>query len=351
MQTLESTTDAWSNWTPPLLEMQQRGVGLSTKTAGIFNAAIAAAAVAAAFELGLFAEMKKNGAVAVADFCTQEKLHQPSIAMLLYALACFDIVELSAAKETARPGPAFNDAYGDKGYFLWLVRGYGNLWQNLPDLVKAGNGTVDSIGRNGKYIALAGRDYGAHFVDAYFTEMLYQTPFKVAADLGCGSAMRLMQLAQQNQKFRGLGIDINESAVRLAQDSINAAGLQSRLTVVSGDASRLEARPEFADVDVLFCFFMAHDLWPRENCLAALRRIRAVFPSVKRFLLSDTYRSDLPASRAVPIFTLGFEVSHAVMGQYIPSVAEWMELFAEAGWQCVARRDIGIPFSAIFDLR
>jgi len=39
------------------------------------------------------------------------------------------------------------------------------------------------------------------------------------------------------------------------------------------------------------------------------------------------------------------------MGQYIPSVAEWMDLFDEAGWQCVARRDIGIPFSAIFDLR
>ncbi len=345
------SSDTWPNWTPPLMEMQQRGVGLSAKTAGIFNAAIAASAIAAAFELRLFDEIKKSGVLSVADFCAQEKLHRPSIAMLLYTLACHEIIELDAAKETARPGPAFNEAYGDKGYFLWLVRGYGNLWENLPDLVKDGNGTVDSIGRNGKYIAMAGRDYGAHFVDTYFTEMLYQEPFTIAADLGCGSAMRLTRLAQHNPEFRGLGVDINEGAVKLAQDSIKLAGLQDRLTVVRGDASRLEPRPEFAEVDVLFCFFMAHDLWPRQNCLAALRRLRTAFPSVKRFLLSDTYRADLPPSRAVPIFTLGFEVSHAVMGQYIPSVAEWMDLFDEAGWRCTARRDIGIPFSAIFDLR
>lgn len=325
--------------------------GYSAHTADIFNSAIAASAIAALFDLGLFDELQAHEAVRVPEFCEKRGLHQPSIAILLHTLQCFDIVELSAAKDLARPGKAFAETCRDKGYFLWLVRGYGYLWQNLSDLVKNGKGSFDTVGRDGGYIAKAGRDYGAQFVDAYFTDMLYQMPFKVAADLGCGSAMRLINLAKQNPEFRGIGIDINEGAVKLAREAIAAANLQNRLAMVRADVGRLEARPEFADVEVLFCFFMGHDLWPRENCLKVLQHIRSVFPRVKRFLLSDTYRSDLPASRHVPIFTLGFEVTHAVMGQYIPSVAEWMDLFDEAGWECVERRDLGIPFSSIFDLR
>jgi len=341
----------WPNWTSPLADMNRRGVGLGATTAELFNAAIAASAIAAFFELGLFDELKKNDVVRVEEFCRRKDLHRPSILALLHALNCFDIVKLSAANDAVSPGSAFAEALGDKGYFLWLVRGYGNLWQNLADLLPNGRGTMDSIGRNGKYIAMAGRDYGAHFVDTYFNDMLQQMPFKAAADIGCGSAERLINLAKAHPDFRGVGIDLNPEAVKLAQQRVAAAELQDRLTILHGDVRALAARPELAEVELLFCFFMGHDLWPRENCLDVLRRLRTVFPRVQRFLLSDTYRSDVPPSRYVPIFTLGFEVSHAVMGQYIPSVAEWMDLFEDAGWKCVARRDIGIPFSAIFDLR
>jgi len=339
------------DWKPISQHEPWQSNGFSAHTADIFNSAIAASAIAALFDLGLFDELQESETISVREFCEKRGLHQPSILTLLYSLECFDIVALNPTKDLVRPGKAFAETCRDKGYFLWLVRGYGCLWQNLSDLVKNGKGSFDSVGRDGSYIAKAGRDYGAQFVDDYFTDMLYQMPFKVAADLGCGSAMRLINLARQNPEFRGIGIDINEGAVKLAQASIATAGLQDRLTVVRADASRLEARPEFAEVEVLFCFFMGHDLWPRPNCLKVMQQIRSVFPRLKRFLLSDTYRSDLPASRHVPIFTLGFEVTHAVMGQYIPSVVEWMDLFVEAGWNCVERREIGIPFSAIFDLR
>lgn len=339
------------DWKPAQPQASGRNNGFSAHTADLFNSTIAAAAIAALFDHGLFEALQERETVSLREFCEQRGLHQPSILMLLYAVECFDIVALSPAKDFVRPGRAFAETCRDKGYFLWLVRGYGYMWQHLSDLVKNGKGNFESARRDGAYIAKAGRDYGAQFVDEHFNAMLYQMPFQVAADLGCGSAMRLINLAKQNPAFRGIGLDINDGAVRLAQETIAAAGLQDRLTVVRADASCLETRPEFAEVEVLFCFFMGHDLWPRANCLHVLQKIRAVFPRLQRFLLSDTYRSDLPASRHVPIFTLGFEVSHAVMGQYIPSVAEWLDLFNEAGWTCVERRDLGIPFSTIFDLR
>lgn len=327
------------------------GDELSPITASLFNGAIASAAIAALFELDFFEELDQAGAIEIEKFCSQRDLQLSSIKSLLYALQCFHIVDVSADGKKVRPGNAFVETFKDKGYFLWLVKGYGHLWRNLSELVHVGQGTVESVGRDGKSIAMAGRDYGAQFVDRYFTEMLHKEPVTMAADLGCGSADRLIKLAQQQAEFRGIGIDMNEGAVMLAQQLVRATGLEDRITIVHGDASWLDARPEFKEVDVLFSFFMGHDLWPRKNCLQSFKRIREVFPNLKRFLLSDTYRSDLPPSPDVPIFTLGFEVTHAVMGQYIPSISEWMSLFEEAGWLCVARQDIGIPYSSIFDLR
>ena len=189
------------------------------------------------------------------------------------------------------------------------------------------------------------------FADPPFTEVMDQEPFAVAADLGCGSAERLINLARARPDFRGVGVEVNKGAVDLARRSIQQAGLQDRLQIVHFDVKNLVYQQEFEDVEVLFCFFMGHDLWPRPNCLKAFRSIRSAFPSLKRFLFSDTYRSDCPVPGDVPIFTLGFEFTHALMGQYIPSLQEWEDLFEEAGWTCHARRDISIPFSSIFDLR
>ena len=146
-------------------------------------------------------------------------------------------------------------------------------------------------------------------------------------------------------------MEVNAGAVDLATRLVHDEGLADRISVTLADVTKLSPRPEWEDVDVLFCFFLGHDFWPRARCLETLRTLRTVFPRAGRFLLCDTYRSDLPPSQDLPTFTLGFEFTHAVMGQYIPSVAEWMDLFVEAGWTCVDRCDVDIPFSSIFDLR
>jgi hypothetical protein len=37
----------------------------------------------------------------------------------------------------------------------------------------------------------------------------------------------------------------------------------------------------------------------------------------------------------VPIFSLGFELGHQMMGVYMPTLDEWDGVFAEGGWRCV----------------
>ncbi len=317
----------------------------------VFNAAIGASSVAAAFELGLLDALHEQGSLDIEAWCTEHDMAHWSIRSILQVLARHGFVEMDDARATAKPGPRFDEAFADKGYFLWLMRGYGNLLQNLASIVKEHDTTTDGIGRDGKYIAMAGRDYGAHFVDPHFTKAMDEVPFKVAADLGCGSAERLLGLARARPDFRGVGVEVNKGAVDLARRNIKAAGMEDRVQVVHFDVKNLVYQPEFEDVEVLFCFFMGHDLWPRPNCLRAFKSIRQAFPNLKRFLFSDTYRSDLPLDQEMPIFTLGFEFTHDLMGQYIPSVAEWEDLFGEAGWDFRGKRDLSIPYSAIFDLR
>jgi hypothetical protein len=118
-------------------------------------------------------------------------------------------------------------------------------------------------------------------------------------------------------------------------------------------------REEFAEVDLLTCFMMGHDFWPRENCVATLRRLREAFPKVRRFLLGDATRILLDGARSehavteddVPVFTLGFELGHAMMDVYLPTMDEWDGVFAEGGWRCVNKRLIeSLTLSVVFEL-
>jgi len=187
-------------------------------------------------------------------------------------------------------------------------------------------------------------------IDPYFEKVLREIPFNTVVDLGCGSAERLIKLAKKYPNLSGIGIDINSESVSLAQSCVAQEGLSERITIMQGDMRNLKTQSEFETVDTLLSFFCGHDMWPKDNCLQVMRHLRSVFPNLKRFLLCDTYRSDVVPSSDIPIFTLGFETVHAVAGQYIPSISEWMDVFAQSGWKCIRQNYVEAPFTTIFDL-
>ncbi|MBT9314306.1 class I SAM-dependent methyltransferase [Leptothoe spongobia] len=312
---------------------------------------MASSALSAAYELGLIEALEKQQTVDIATFCQDKDLHQPSLVAIISALCCFDICHIENNQSTVKPGASFAEAYQYKGYFLWLIRGYGYLLQNLASITQNKNRHDDFINRDGRYIALSGRDYGQQFVDSYFEQLLSEVPYQFVADLGCGSGAKLINIVTNNPTVRGIGIDINPGAVTTARIAVDDFHLQDKVKIIEADISQLDRQSNFEEVDTVFSFFNGHDLWPYDKCSKFLTNLHTAFPNIKRFLLCDTYRSDTIPSANVPIFTLGFEFTHGIMGQYIPSLTEWLDLFAESGWQCVEHREIGIPFSTIFDLR
>ncbi|HMB68460.1 MAG TPA: class I SAM-dependent methyltransferase [bacterium] len=307
--------------------------------------------MAATFRLGLLKELHRDGSVTVADFGKRHEVDPGSLHALACAMRTADVVKYDAAAGTISQGAAFADVYASKGFFYWLIAGYGPMLQNLAALARTGHDRDRGPLRNGAEVARAAQDYGASFVDKTFLAVLQEEPLGTVADIGCGSAQRLIELARSHPDLRGVGVDIDPEVVDLAQARIETAGLESRLTALAGDLKTMQPTDECRNVDVIFSLFMGHDLWPRQDCIAALRGIREIFPNARRFLLCDTYQSGALTGDGIPVFTLGFELTHAVMRQYIPTVDEWMGVIEESGWTCTRRVELGIPYSCIFELR
>jgi SAM-dependent methyltransferase len=312
--------------------------------ADLFSSYVVAAAVSAAHELGLLEILKEQGSCPY-DMGDGDPLDPTVVRRLLATLAWADIVDI--ADDKAAAGPLFDDVYAARGYFYWLVRGCGGLFSVAPEVAHVERRLGDFFTRDMRAVAIGSRLIGDGEVEPYFEKVLGELDCTAVADLGCGSAQRLIGLASRKPGIRAVGVDIAPAAVALSRSSIERAGLSGRVSVVCADVLTLAPDPSFADVDVVTCVFMGHDFWPFDRCVSALRNLRAAFPSVRKLLLCDVVRSEESPGPDTRIFTLGFELVHALMGVYLPSRAEWGQAFRAAGWTCTAQRDFAAPPGAI----
>lgn len=319
----------------------------------VFNHTLSAYAISAAWETGLLDRLDGSEApVDLREFAREQDLDAPSVEAVARGLALAGIVALDPDHRCAEPGPQFAETMAKKGFFYWLTRGCGELFTTMPELIRTANRPDGfTVRRDYKAIGLGARDAGFSYVDPAFYRIVAERGLRCGADLGCGSGERLIKLAGRDPEFRGIGVDFAAGAVALATESVARAGLSDRISVVHGDATAMEHRPEFDQVDFVCTFMMGHDLWPREECLTSLKLIGEAFPAATDLIICDTYRSDLPSTDRHPVFTLGFETAHAVMGQMIPSLAEWKDVLAEAGWNLADVVDFDLPpYTALMHL-
>jgi SAM-dependent methyltransferase len=319
--------------------------------ADTFNAAIAAAAVSAAWEMGLLDELERERSIDVVEFCGQRNSHRPTVQSILLALSSRSIVELSSDRSRASRGEQFDIVFQAKGFFYWLTRGCGELFSTLPSLVDDSVGRTGKIQRDSRAIGIACRDIARAFFDPPLWEIMQDVPFSRIADLGCGSGDRIATIVAANPGTRAIGIDIADGALAVAKEAIAEADLEDRITLVQDDVQHLTSRYEYDEVDLVTCFLMGHDFWPRDNAVRILTELKTVFPRAANLVLGDTCRSSGLTGAQYPMFSLGFETVHSVMDQYLPTLGEWDEIFSESGWYRADQRMIDLPaFSFIFRL-
>ncbi|KAI1745023.1 methyltransferase MppJ [Xylaria scruposa] len=328
--------------------------------ASIFNSALAAPGIGAAWELGILDELREKKRLNVEEYSSKHDLHLLSIQGLVTVLVTVKVLARDQNEIVA--GNLFEEAYQAKSLFHWMNLGQGNLFPRMQYILRNGNREGEYYTRDPAAISYACRDINAQYVDPTFWAAMdsLNYTFSEVVDLGCGSGGRLMQILDRYPKVKGLGIDIAAPSTKVAQDEAADHGYGNRLAFSEGDVLKLSYRDEFANVDLLNCFLMGHDFWPRENCIDTLRRIRESFPKARRFLLGDATRFVLHGGDSkyglteadIPVFTLGFEFAHAMMGVTIPSLDDWDGVFAEGGWRCVKRHltDSRPPLWVIFEL-
>ena len=319
--------------------------------ATLFNAYVSASAISAAAHLGLLDAVHEDGAIDLDDFGRRGGLDGGAVRAVSDVLARQGVLTVVSHEPTVlTAGPEFEDCWRNEGFFLWLVRGYGDMLSRVSELSSnIPRGGVAGL-RNGGAIAEAGKEYGRVFVDPVVDELVDGLTFSVMADLGCGSANRLIQLAMRHPGKRFVGVELDHGALEVARGAVDSAGLSERVQIVHDDVRCLGERLAYGEVDALISFFLGHDLWPRDSCLDSLARIRSRMPKVEHFLLCDTYRSPSQVSDEIPIFTLAFELTHALMGQEIPTLDDWLELFDASAWTLRGRAKLELAYSEVFHL-
>ncbi|MDX3194273.1 class I SAM-dependent methyltransferase [Streptomyces sp. MN03-5084-2B] len=303
--------------------------------ADIFNSAVAATAVGAAWDLGALDELNERRVLLVDHFATENDLDPDATAAMFRALASVDIVRRDGEKIV--PGAAFDEVYLAKPLFYWLCQGSWELFANMPSLLRNENRIGDFHRRDARAVSHASRAANNEFFDPLFWKAMESVgEVGSVADLGSGSGERLIKIVERNKEARGIGVDISAATIEMSESEVAKRGLAGDISFVRADVRQLDERAEFADVELLTCFMMGHDLWPREDAITSLRMLRRVFPKARRFLLGDTVRSENVPDDRIPVFTLGFEAGHALMGTYIPTLSEWREVIDSSGWRCAA---------------
>ena len=321
---------------------EQRAVNEAKAAAQIYNSAVAAWAIAAAWELGALDELEENGVIDSEEFSARHRLDAPSTLGMFRALAAVGVVQRDNTKVVK--SEKFDEVYRARSFFHWLTRGSAELFRRMPEVVRTENRHGEFYRRDPAAIAFACREINTLCYDSWFWSSIegLDFDFRVVADLGCGSGERLMDILRRYPRARGVGIDIAADSLEVAREDAVSRGLDGRLTFVEADVLAMEKRPEFDEVELLTCFMMGHDFWPRQQCIDTLARLRELFPNVRRLLIGDATRTVGIPDKDLPVFTLGFEFAHDMMGTFIPTVADWESTFEEAGWHLRRKHSIDL---------
>lgn len=132
------------------------------------------------------------------------------------------------------------------------------------------------------------------------------------ADVGCGAAAGIIELAKRYPQSRFHGYDNSQNALRIARENIGAAGL-TNVFLHNSDEEPLPATPRFDVVLTLDCL---HDMSRPDLAAAAIRR--AIKPEGTWFIMDSRCGATLEENLENPLGGFLYGIS---LGLCLPSSA------------------------------
>jgi SAM-dependent methyltransferase len=286
-------------------------------------------AVATLHELQIFAALKKP---ATADELAPEYELDASLlrGMLEYVAGRTDLL-----RKTRNQFVTTRRYSGDSQFLLDLYVGaYGNNARQLTRLLRdpaVAPGAIDRI----RYARAFDSADGS--TAEFLRELIRRLQLNHVLDLGCGNAALLVELAVQNTRFAGWGVEVNRAMCRVARKRIRAAGVGNRVRVLEGDCTDLASvlrKNLRASIGAVTACNVANEMFAEGHAQAIvwLRGIRKILPG-RPLLIADYYgRLGSKRNRRPSRKTLLHDYVQLISGQGVPpaSAAEWRSIYWRA---------------------
>jgi hypothetical protein len=318
-----------------------------------FNGYLAAQIVFALDRLGLLDELLEHGQADVRAAAVRAGDQRMLGELLRAAQSCGYLVLTDGVAVIT---PAGRDMAFMRGYFTWAVGGYADLFSNIAGIISGDRRFGSNIFRDEAMVARGSGQNDQAFMAETVDEVVGQLDFTAIADLGSGTSARLCRVATARGSVRGVGLDISGAATRLAQDAIRRAGLDGNVQALQADVLGVvkgtENHPVLAEVDAVMSFFLLHDLLAAPDTRSrVLPGLREAFPKARTFVLADTMiRPIQPADATLPVFSVGYELAHALMGVPLHTKDTYEALFTQAGLRTRQVLPFGTPHSWLYVL-
>ncbi|MFO1266634.1 MAG: class I SAM-dependent methyltransferase [Rubrivivax sp.] len=272
-----------------------RSQAFMKKVVGDVGMATAVALVFVGDRVGLFKAMAGAGALTREQLEQKTGIHPRYLEEWLAAMFCADYIEHDADADTwtlPDEHAVFFAEEKSEYYLGGLFKGGPALMAMAPKVAEAfetGRGISFQAYGEGEPLALEQMNravYEARFVSKWLPAMP-QVVDKLKAggraiDIGCGTGVIPVLLAQAFPEARVAGLDFDARSIEIARENARAAGLGTRIDFQHGSAAELQA-PE-GGYDFISTFDCIHDMGDPGG---VLRRIRAALAAGGTYLMVE----------------------------------------------------------------
>jgi SAM-dependent methyltransferase len=263
---------------------------IAADTFGIVNGFVTAHALNTLGNAPFLTDLQNDGQLDPNAIVEKYKLQRRHVIGLLRFLVTQDLFKEELG-EVFRPTPKGLAALSGAslGWIRMIVSGYGNLMADAGKLMSGEHVYGKTITRRPLDVSLGSTMVSRSILDEVPFRIAERNGCKTIADLGCGTGAFLINWAQRNPAYAGVGVDIAPEAIDAANGYARAAGVAERVKFVCADGGDMsKVQPACRDVDMIYSFALEHELLARGDqfVIDHLDHLGELFPG-KRYLVGE----------------------------------------------------------------
>lgn len=234
--------------------------------------------------------------------------------------------------------------YRDRGFLLWLARGYGDSMAQLDALVTGEKHYGEDVGRDGRWVADGTTLMARRYVLPGAMALLGRLSFGNVLDLGSGNARFLISLCRATGA-RGIGVDVSPTAHAEAEKAVAESGLNDKIRLVLGDVTAVDGIPGLADVDLVVAFYLLHEFLTdghdHDSLTAFLSSLSRRLPPGAGMVIGELE----PPAEGIEEqpFLPEYSYIHAVMRQRLLTADDWSQVLYKGGFEVAEIVRPGFP--------